>query len=139
MPLSEASFSIEKDERSLPRRLTQRLAKPALILTAIAAIAALLAQFAPEPATEQERAERCVRLMSGEIELGDVKGAERMLGLCDMPRAEAEQLLDARWRRRWRGEPPPSVVQGVATRSEYLVGEPLRPLELRSDSQMERF
>ena len=61
----------------------------------------------------EESQERCTQLISGSIEAGDRRGAEKWLATCDVPRDEAQRLLAATWLQRWGETGPPAMVQGV--------------------------
>jgi len=111
---AESAFRFER-ERARWERLVASLAQPVATATAILAFAGLLATFTPTPGAQESR-ERCERLVSGSIEIGDRRSAERWLATCDLPTDVADELLAERWRRRWGNEPPPSMVQGVPER-----------------------
>ena len=108
---STASANSLAGEREIVQRLREA-ALPLSIVAATVAMAALFAHYAPAPSAQETR-ERCERLVSGSIELGDRPGAERWLATCDVPMEDAEGLLNSKWMERWGVENPPSMVQGV--------------------------
>ena len=105
------SFRFEQKKRN--DRWLQLALRPAAIGLVIFAAAFLFAQNAPTP-TASESLERCERLMIGIVGTGDRPAAERWLATCsDVPREDAERLLDDQWRRRWGDVMPARFVQGV--------------------------
>lgn len=98
-------------------KLLRDVGRPLGIGVAVAAMAALFAQFTPEPSLS-ESLERCARLVSGSVEAGDRVGAERWMSTCGLaPEVDAEGFLAETWLRRWGENGPPNMIQGVPERS----------------------
>lgn len=92
----------------------QKAARPLSIVAAVVMMGLVLAHFAPSP-SPRESLERCERLISGSVEMADRRAAERWLPTCGpgVSPAQAEQLLEDSWLRRWGERGPPQMVQGV--------------------------
>ena len=112
-----ASFSSFGDaRRSRLRRVVEASTLPASITACIVlAAAVLMVQFAPTPDAAEAR-ERCDRLISGAVNMGDRRAAEKWLAMCNMAPGEADELLDQAWRLQWGEAGPPRMVQGIAER-----------------------
>jgi hypothetical protein len=85
--------------------LLNRLALPSSVVIATVAMGTVFATFAPPPSAVEAR-ERCERLISGSIRMGDRRGAEKWLSTCEMPVAEAEDLLSRSWLEQWGHDGP---------------------------------
>ena len=90
-------------------------ARPVVTVVVVLAAGLVLSRFAPRPSLLESQ-QRCERLLSGFIEVGDREGAESWLSACALSRAEGEELLSDAWQSRWQGKEPPTMVQGVPTR-----------------------
>ena len=101
--------------RGFADRLLRSAAKPIGITLAIVAAGAVLVGLSPPP-DAREQTERCARLISSGVEVGNREAATRWLPTCGLPAAEAESILQEQWERRWGAEGPPRMVQGVRER-----------------------
>ena len=114
-PLTAEGFRFESTSKgSLPRWFPAAGRFLAITLM-VAGAAIVFSHYRPLPG-RQERIERCERLVNGPIQAGSREAALRWLPICEIPRSEAEDLLDEAWRRRWPNGAP-RMVQGVPERT----------------------
>lgn len=83
-------------------RLASQLVQPLALLALTMTLGLTFAQLAPSP-DKRLSLERCERLVTGAVEMADRRAAEAWISACDdaIRGAEAEELLNDLWLRRW--------------------------------------